>query len=915
MKVRFVIFLFVFGFVVSSVFSATTQPADSSSSQLGKPSVKFEEWQIGRSDKNTDTSSPNHNPTSFITSTQDKCHFTASVVYDGNQGDSVSPIDPKTIKWTITGQDPSGLELQTPETNWSGSHPSKLAGTSFNVVGTISLPAVVGSRTVTLKDGRKKQVPDYLTATSCSHTDDADRLKREPRHRNNTKLGFTLVFSAKTEDGQSIKPAELVLKADEIDQVRQEYVDYNRPIPTRSGYEETLWQNQDTYDFGHYKIMLNAGLYNYHTKWLNKLNERTGKSLSLSALFETSGYRNPHHNFDHTPSTANLSPHMYGYALDVRGKDVQEKYGFTQSDMVDAAEDAGARGRYTYPSGHVHADWAPDNWASRTYTSSTAKAKPYKLPPAGTDTRAVVEKPDEKKEAQKLACGHIDDGSGEHFLVYFTGCSHNDYYCYRKDHGDGCPEYIYPDERVSPDQVAGEILGDCGHWYKPTPATIQVHRLGYCPRNDSGEVCLTGENGQYWLCQSHTHRYPDGTVSAPEVPKQVQPAPKPVVNPKVVVPKETTTDPPPKQVLPKENTDSDDDDDADSTPVDPEVTSPCGHTHKTSLAASHREVSFNCGSHSYYACKPPSSSETNRHITQTLACGNHVGRACTASTSHLSVVSCPTKNGNSCSYGSYYACSVHTHAYPQTKAPQPQVQYHSCGYHPTTDSGNHSYVSSCSVSNSNGSCTNSSGYYACTPHSHSFPDPPQTPNVPEAPPKQDPPKPDPPVSTVKCGNRWQGSGACKYGRVVSRSSTEHQSSACALGHTYWTCNPTVNVSRWESKHRTRTCPLKNGVSCSDGSYTKCGSHTHSYPASKVRCPANGWTDCGGSSSTAHKSSACSAGHTYWTCNSGVNVSRWENKHRTRTCRRSGCSNSWQACVDGWTAPRCNAKSGAGCWAR
>ena len=43
--------------------------------------------------QSTDTTSYNHNPTSFITSTETECRFTASVVYDGNQGDSVSPID------------------------------------------------------------------------------------------------------------------------------------------------------------------------------------------------------------------------------------------------------------------------------------------------------------------------------------------------------------------------------------------------------------------------------------------------------------------------------------------------------------------------------------------------------------------------------------------------------------------------------------------------------------------------------------------------------------------------------------------------------------------------------------------------------------------------------------------------------
>ncbi len=29
----------------------------------------------------------------------------------------------------------------------------------------------------------------------------------------------------------------------------------------------------------------------------------------------------------------------------------------------------------------------------------------------------------------------------------------------------------------------------------------------------------------------------------------------------------------------------------------------------------------------------------------------------------------------------------------------------------------------------------------------------------------------------------------------------------------------------------------------------------------------------------------------------------------------GCSNSWQACVDGWTAPDCSVASGYTCWAQ
>ena len=201
MKVRFFVFLFLFLFVLPSFAAAQTQP-DSGSSTLGKPSVTFKAWQIGRSPRNTDTNSANsanHNATSFITTSERVCRFTASVGYDGAQGDSVSPIDPDTVSWSVIDQDPSNLALveSSVDKNWSGDkHPSKLdPGTSFNVVGEINVPA-------------------FSRNTSCSHSDD-DRLQREPRHRGGTKLGFTLKFTAETEDGQSVplqKKKKLKLK-------------------------------------------------------------------------------------------------------------------------------------------------------------------------------------------------------------------------------------------------------------------------------------------------------------------------------------------------------------------------------------------------------------------------------------------------------------------------------------------------------------------------------------------------------------------------------------------------------------------------------------------------------------------------------------------------------------------------------
>ena len=599
-------------------------------------------------------------------------------------------------------------------------------------------------------------------------------------------------------------------------------------------------------------------------------------------------------------------------------------------------------------------------------------------------------------EYQKLlACGHKEGSAGVHRKTYHRWCGHTDWYC----------------------------LGAAGHNYVK------------CPRKADGDFCRTDPKypGYRLPCDtSHVHTY---LSDQPPEPKQVTPTttdPKP----KQITP--TTTDPKPKQVLPK---DDDADDDGGTTRVDPQVTSPCGHTHKKSAASSHREVSFNCGKHSYYACTPPSSSETNRHITQTLACGNHVGRACTASLPHLSAMSCPTQNGKSCSYGSYYQCSRHTHAYPETKQPAPRqaLQYHPCG-HLLSASGNHSKVTSCSVTNSGGdTCTNGRDYYACTPHVHSFPSVPESPSKPDPsvdpyvtcgaghthktsessshasvshscgfhsyyacqppssseksrhevgllpcgqhthrrcraarshtqamvcpgkdgkactigsyyrctrpihkhvyPATQDPQE----VKKYACGHDTTHRRGSSYHAWVSSCNTAYGSDRCTVSGGYYFCTPHTHnfVATCSAGHKynpesdaaytrhaeSKTCPTKNGQSCTIGSYYACSPHTHKYPSkpppkSTVKC-GNSWSGSGActsgrvvsSSSTEHKSSACSSGHTYWTCNSTVNVSSWESKHRTRTCRRSGCSNSWQACVDGWTAPRCNAKSGSGCWAR
>ena len=402
MKKRFLAFS-VFLLIVLSCFSFLYMfPVLGSDSVKTTPSLKFKSWQIGRSAKGTDKSKSDQ--VSFITSTQTLCSFTASVGYGAiPDKENTSPIDPNTVKWSVVdASHKMKLDKKSIDKNWSGSSPSVMAAdTSFNVVASLTVPKVVGTRTVETDNGTK-QVPDYIGSTSCSHSEDKDRLKRTPVHRDGKKMKFKLKFSAQTEAKQQVSVV-LELAADDKDQIRQEYVDYNRPIPSR---DDDKWSDEDTYDFGYYDTMMNDGLGGYLKKWVGEINKLrgtykdTGKRVpefKVSDFVVTSGYRNPHHNFDHSGSTALLSAHMYGYALDVRGKalvdtnrvlDIDGDRKNTDKDrdlMIRAARpNASARKSYKYPAKHVHADWAPANWASRS--SKAGDAPVFKLPKAGVES-------------------------------------------------------------------------------------------------------------------------------------------------------------------------------------------------------------------------------------------------------------------------------------------------------------------------------------------------------------------------------------------------------------------------------------------------------------------------------------------------------------------------------------------------
>ena len=148
---------------------------------------------------------------------------------------------------------------------------------------------------------------------------------------------------------------------------------------------------------------------------------------------------------------------------------------------------------------------------------------------------------------------------------------------------------------------------------------------------------------------------------------------------------------------------------------------------------------------------------------------------------------------------------------PPSGSTPPSPSYHACNVHETSVSGDHSYISSCSSSNANGTCQNSSGYYACSPHSHSYPSP-------SSPPANPPSGSNPPsTTTVACGARsWTGCTVRSSDGNACR--VDPCDSGC--GSFYWSCS-TSGVS-WHKTERTcsRTDCNATYTDCSRGSDTK-----------------------------------------------------------------------------------------------
>ena len=505
------LFISLFAFIVVLHGFSSLQTGSGSGSKKA-PSVKFTSWSVGRS-SGTDTSKAEH--LSFITSTGTSCQFSASVNYQiivQNQKQNTSPIDPSTVKWTVTGASHKmKFDTNSVSSNWTGPNPSNLdTGTAFNMVA-------------------KLKVPAYKATKSCTAID-AKRAQRKAVHREGESPTFTLNFAAQTKAGHKVT-ASITFAADEKDQIRQEYVDLNKPIPGRGDFVVS-----NTYDFGHYGKMLDAGLDGYFQSWIDAMNKlyRTGKKdskgkalkpLEKSNFGLNSGYRSPHHNYHHAKSVVVLSSHMYGHALDVNGRDIDGKKGADQTKMVNAADtkkkDGGAGARFSQKyknKTHVHADWAPSDWKQRAYstdkTQNTAGDPPKLSLPAGGTTISTSKRATTTSPTTTLittisyACGvHSGDpsdvSSHEWGSALCAITSHANYICLiDQDHSRMITGYSGSFYECQPHQTDA-----CGHTDPTANAAYHAPQPASCSVLDAyWQSC---RETQSYVCGVHTHDYPN----------------------------------------------------------------------------------------------------------------------------------------------------------------------------------------------------------------------------------------------------------------------------------------------------------------------------------------------------------------------------------------------------------------------
>ena len=176
----------------------------------------------------------------------------------------------------------------------------------------------------------------------------------------------------------------------------------------------------------------------------------------------------------------------------------------------------------------------------------------------------------------------------------------------------------------------------------------------------------------------------------------------------------------------------------------------------------------------------------------------------------------------------------------------------------------------CSVQNSAGDTCTGGSYYVCQSHTHIYPSR-STPT----------PTPSPPENSNPNNNEDE----------EEEEEEEVPAAPPAPVISYHPCG--IHLTTVSGDHSLQAS-CSTDRTCIATSFYRCQHSSHTYPAPPpapaptptptVVCPADSWTNCGGTSSHAQ---TCRSGHTYYTCGTA------EAHHKDRTCTR--CSETYTKC--------------------
>ena len=345
-----------------------TPPANPPQESCKPPSIKFKSWTVGRSSGTAAT-----RPLSFITNTETTCKVTFEVTYNGSQSPNTCEIT--SDAWNVTMS--HGFTVTSTET-------VEPSGSGFSKVWTYKA-TLKGNSAVRIKD------------TKCDADKRGPGLKTDYPGRNGERMWLSVRFTG-THSGGTVG-VSLALAQDEIDGLRQEYVDWNRQVvPARGKF--TL-NSGSVFNWGHYRYLIDQGLDVRREAWA----KWTKPSFTKESFYATSGFRHPHHNSHCVPGARNSS-HQYGNAIDVRGRKAYDRNenwinrhmdftgpkgtpdgkvnSYERNEMFQSARRAGAFYRKIYPTGHLHADWRPSDWnkdGPLPGVKTLSPARGYNTPP------------------------------------------------------------------------------------------------------------------------------------------------------------------------------------------------------------------------------------------------------------------------------------------------------------------------------------------------------------------------------------------------------------------------------------------------------------------------------------------------------------------------------------------------------